>query len=650
MRPHLFLTTIFLAAIAVLTSSAAFAAEAPALPFVHPLFGDHVVLQRDSPVPVWGWTKPGAIVSVSFAGQKRTAVAQADGRWEATLQRMKGSSVPRTLTISCPGEAIVTVTDVLIGDVWICAGQSNMEMGIGNCNVPDEIAAANYPDIRLLTVPRRVSYRPVQTVEAPWLPCNPTNLMRGVWGGFSAAGYFFGRDLHRELNVPIGLIHMSWGGTPDEAWTSFEALGSLQNFKGRLDQIAAINHGLAGKDKELSPNQDEWYQANDPGTSGQWFREGKETFAPDAPATTQSSELRGLYWFHRKFDLPVPWTGRDLTLTLGSIHDNDTTWVNGIKVGESVGANMERAYRVPAAALKAVNNEITIRVLNMNGERCLDDECSQLNIQPENQSNPSLPLAGGWLQKQSKPWLQIPTPPYAMMSTVLYNGMVAPLLPFAIKGVVWYQGEANIGRAAEYRESLPVMITDWRRHFGQGNFPFYIVQLASFTQPSPEPPQSDWAELREAQALTARKVANSALALAIDIGDPADVHPKNKREVGRRLALCALANAYGNKLEWSGPWYRSMELHGNAIRIHFDHAGSGLVVRGDRLTGFAIAGENARFVWADAIVEGKTVIVSSSKVPKPVAVHYAWDTNPVCNLYNGAGLPAVPFRTEMPGK
>jgi sialate O-acetylesterase len=648
MRLHLFFTRILLATLCPTMCFGLPADEVPARPFVHPLFNDHMVLQRDAPVPVWGWTRPGAIATVRFTGQKRTAVANADGRWEATLKPMTASSEPRTLTVSCPGELTVTVDDVLVGDVWICSGQSNMEMGVGICNVPDEIATANYPNIRLLTVPRRVSYRPVQTLEAPWLPCNPTNLMQGVWGGFSAAGYFFGRGIHQELKIPIGLIHTSWGGTPDEAWTSFEALGSMGGFKERLDQIAAINRGLIGKDKELSPNEDEWYRANDPGTSGQWFKGGREAF--ESAETSPSQELRGLYWFRRKFDLPATWTSHALMLTLGSIHDNDSIWVNGIKVGESVGANVQRTYRVPATALKLVNNEITIRVLNMNGEPCLDEDNSQLSIHPEEDSSSPISLAGGWQRKQSKAWAQIPTPPYAMMSTVLYNGMVAPLLPFSIKGVVWYQGEANIGRAAEYRESLPVMIADWRRGFGRGNFPFYIVQLASFTQPSPEPPQSDWAELREAQALAAKKVVNSGLALTIDIGDPADVHPKNKQDVGRRLALCALANTYGKKIEWSGPWYQSMEITGSAIRIHFDHAASGLVVKGNRLTGFAIASEDHKFVWADAVVDGKAVMVSSPKVSKPVAVHYAWDTNPVCNLYNGAGLPAVPFRTEGPGK
>jgi sialate O-acetylesterase len=650
LRGHRFFTGILLATLGVATCFDLRAGASPARPFVHPLFSDHMVLQRDARVPVWGWTRPGAVVSVEFAGQKRTAVADVDGQWEATLKPMKASSESRTLKVSCPGEPTVIVNDVLVGDVWICAGQSNMEMGVGLCNAPGEIAAANYPSIRLLTVPRRVSYRPVQTLQAPWLPCNPTNLMQGVWGGFSAAGYFFGRDLHQELKIPIGLIHTSWGGTPDESWTSFEALSSLKEFKARLDQIAAMDRGLIGQDKKFAPNQDDWYRANDPGTSGEWFKRGNEVFGDASPDGSPGQELRGLYWFHRTFDLPAAWAGRDLTLTLGSIHDNDATWVNGVKVGESVGADVQRTYRIPAAALKPANNEITVRVLNMNGEPCLDEENRQLGIHSEQDASTSISLAGGWQRKQSKPWPEIPTPPYAMMSTVLYNGMVAPLLPFAIKGVVWYQGEANIGRAAEYRESLPVMIADWRRRFGRGNFPFYIVQLASFTQPSPEPPQSDWAELREAQALTAKNVANSGLALAIDIGDADSVHPKNKQEVGRRLALCALARTYGKRIEWSGPWYRSMEITGGAIRIHFDHVASGLVVKGNRLTGFAIAGADDKFVWADAVVDGKTVVVSSPKISKPVAVHYAWDTNPVCDLYNGAGLPAVPFRTEGPGK
>jgi sialate O-acetylesterase len=232
------------------------------------------------------------------------------------------------------------------------------------------------------------------------------------------------------------------------------------------------------------------------------------------------------------------------------------------------------------------------------------------------------------------------------VTTVLYNGMIAPLLPFAIKGVIWYQGESNAGRAAQYRRLLPAMITDWRTRFGVGDFPFYIVQLAAFQATNPQPRDNEWAELREAQALTAKTLRNCGLAVAIDIGDAADIHPKDKLNVGHRLALNALAKTYGRKVEWSGPWYRSMKMSGDKVRLKFDHADGGLVAKGGKLTGFAVAGEDRKFVWADAEIEGDAVLVSSPSVPKPVAVRYAWDTNPVCSLFNQTGLPAVPFRTD----
>jgi len=303
-----------------------------------------------------------------------------------------------------------------------------------------------------------------------------------VFGGFSAASFYFGRQLYRELGVPIGLIHSSWGDTVAEAWTSLEALEKMESMKERL---AALS----------TPSQ------------------------PAAPA------------------------------------------------------------------------------------------------------NPNI-------------------------TTVLYNGMIAPLLPFAIKGAIWYQGESNADRACQYRELLPTMIGDWRKRFGVGDFPFYIVQLAAFTARQPQPRESNWAELREAQALTAGNLINCGLAVAIDLGDAKDIHPKNKRGVGVRLALNALAKNYGKRVEYSGPWYRTMRMKDGAIRLNFDHAKSGLIARGAGLKGFAIAGEDKKFVWADARIDAKTVVVSSPQIPRPVAVRYAWDSNPDCNLYNGAGLPAVPFRTD----
>ncbi len=622
-------------------------------PFLHPLFSEHMVLQRDRPVPVWGWATPGQKVTVKLKGRTASGIADADGRWQVKIGPFRAGG-PYVFTVSGPES--VEFTDVLIGDVWLCSGQSNMEMGIGACNATNDIAGADFPQIRLLTVPRLVSTKPVQTVACRWLPCSPTNVMQGVWGGFSAAGFYFGRELYQNLKIPIGLIHSSWGGTVAEAWTSPEGLRPLGDFEGRLDQVTAAANGGS---KDYPGQLAKWYQANDPGTAQGWYNPGWDDSSWKTVNMPQAFELAGLpdydgiVWFRREFDLPADWAGKDLTLSLGPIDDMDTTWINGVEVGEKYRVDIPRVYNVPATVLKPGRNVLAIRVLDTGGFGGLTGKAEQLHLAPakDTQAAP-LSLAGSWQMRDSAPFAKLPAPPKWFddnnpnLCTVLYNGMIAPLLPFAIKGAIWYQGESNADRARQYRALLPAMIQDWRRHFGVGDFPFYIVQLAAFQDVSPEPRDSNWAELREAQALTARNDSHAGLAVAIDIGEAKDIHPKNKREVGRRLALCALARTYHKKTEWSGPWYKSMQEKGDAIRLTFDHVDGGLMAKGDKLTGFAIAGDDRKFVWADAVVEGKAVLVSSPKVPKPAAVRYAWDINPVCNLYNQAGLPAVPFRTD----
>jgi len=340
-------------------------------------------------------------------------------------------------------------------------------------------------------------------------------------------------------------------------------------------------------------------------------------------------------------------------LELGPIDDIDTTWINGVKVGQMNRYDLNRVYIVPPEVGRAGANNVSVRVLDTGGAGGFTGKAEQMFIRPEaGGQGEGQSLAGGWQMRDSVPLAKLPAPPTVPdannpnVVTVLYNGMIAPLLPFAIKGAIWYQGESNAGRAEQYRKLLPAMIQDWRTHFGVGDFPFYIVQLAAFQPVAPEPRESEWAELREAQAFTARTVKRSGLAVAIDIGDAADIHPKNKAEVGRRLALCALANTYQKPIEWSGPWYKGMKRSGNKIRLSFDHVDGGLAARGGDLQGFAIAAEDHNFVWAHAAIEGKTVVVSSPEIPHPVAVRYGWDINPVCNLYNQAGLPAVPFRTD----
>ncbi len=458
------------------------ASRAADQPFVHPLFSDNMVLQRDRKVLVWGWTEPGKEVVVSMEGKRATAKADANGKWTVQLGPFKAGG-PFTLIIE--GSQKVELKDVLVGDVWVCSGQSNMEQGIGiSLNPQQEIANANYPQIRLFTVPKRVAYEPQSTVKSQWLVCTPQTVANGGWGGFSAVGYYFGRHLHQELKVPIGLIHTSWGGTVAEAWTSKEAVSTIPAFEKSVEKLATP---------------------------------------------------------------------------------------------------------------------------------------------PQKQDNPNV-------------------------VTVLYNGMIAPLLPYGIKGAIWYQGESNASRAKQYQTLLPTMIRDWRARFGSGDFPFLIVSLANFMATKPEPTKSQWAELREAQALTAQTLRNCGLAIAIDIGDEKDIHPKNKQDVGRRLGLVAQAIAYGQKIVSSGPVYRSMKIKGNTVRLSFDHIGGGLVAKGDKLQGFAIAGDDKKYVWADAVIEKDTIVVSSPKVEKPVSVHYAWADNPVCNLYNKAGLPAVPFRADGQAK
>ena len=654
MRTYRRLSCIYLA-----LGLAAVSASAAGFPLLHPLFSDHAVLQRGEAVPVWGWAAPGAEITVAFAGREAVAVAGPDGKWMARLAPMEASAESRELTVrSSAGEA-VTVRDVLVGDVWLCSGQSNMEMGVGACEVDEDIAAADFPRMRLLTVPRLVATAPVQVVDVRWLPCSPETVMDGLWGGFSAAGFFFGRALHQELDVPIGLIHSSWGGTVAEAWTSQQGLTPLGDFDEAMAQLDVLHRGGEEDPEAFVARYDAWCLEQDPGSREGWqaVSVGDDNWrivqAPQPFEQAGLPDYDGMVWFRRTFEPPAAWAGRDLQLDLGPIDDFDTVWVNGVQVGQTYNWMPPRSYRVPASAVKAGTNAIAIRVLDTAGAGGLTGRADQYRIAPaDSAAAESIALSGPWHMRASAVLAEMTAPPRPVnrndpnVTTVLYNGMIAPLVPYALKGAIWYQGESNAERAAQYRRLLPAMIRDWRARFGVGDFPFYIVQLAAFQPTHPEPRDHAWAELREAQAETARTVPNCGLAVAIDVGDAADIHPKDKKSVGERLALSALAGAYGKDVVGAGPWYRSMRITPEGIRLQFDAVGGGLTAHGGKLTGFAIAGADRRFVWADAVIDGDEVVVSSPTVPSPVAVRYAWDINPECNLYNAAGLPAVPFRTD----
>lgn len=503
--PAAFLVAIFLGG-----SSPASAAVKP-----NPLFSDGMVLQRGMPVPVWGTANDGERVTVTFQGQRVSATAK-DGKWMVRLRGLKAGG-PFEMTIA--GENTIPVKNVLVGEVWIASGQSNMQFALRQSTGADEaIATSRNPQIRLLTIERKATDEPLTEVAAKWEECGPETVPN-----FSGVAYFFGRDLQKALDVPVGLISTNVGGTPAEAWTS---RGVLENHP-QLKQILA-NHAKA--------------QENFPQAQAH-FQEQMAQYRQAAEKARQTGQ-------------PVP-----------------------------------AAPRPPAEPAKS-----------------------------------------------------------AQRPTGLYNAMIAPLLPYAIRGAIWYQGESNAGRAYEYGTLFPAMIRNWRQAWGQGDFPFLFVQLAPFMKITSEPGESAWAELREAQRQTVYTLPNTGMAVITDVGEENDIHPKQKEPVGKRLALAALAVAYGKEVEYSGPEFRRMRVEGNKAVLTFSHEGKGLVAKGGTLTGFTIAGSDKKWVNAQAEIreekDGDRVVVWSPEVARPVAVRYGWANFPLGNLWNAAGLPASPFRTD----
>jgi len=619
-----------------------------AKPFLSPVFGSHMVLQRGIKDPVWGWAAPGSKVTVAVAGKTATTTAGSDGTWLAKVGPLEAGG-PYTLLITGPQS--VALDDVLVGDVWVGSGQSNMQMSVASSkDAAKEIAAATHGNIRLYTVPNVTALSPQQTEGGAWALCTPDTV-----GPFSAAAYFFGRDINEAIDVPIGLIETCWGGTPIEAWTSEEGLATVPQLAAPLKQVDEIRASLAGGTENYAQREAAWYAASDPGTNAHWENPALDTSdwktmtLPTAWEDAGLPNLDGVVWFRKEFTLSADASANPAELHFGQVDDRDTTFVNGVWVGATGQVDRNRSYTVPASVLKTGTNVIAVRVLDTGGAGGFTGNADQMSLAPK--GGDSISLAGPWLYKVGADLAKTSPVPVRFdnnpsLPSVLYNAMIAPVLPYGIKGAIWYQGEANAGQAYLYRTLLPTMIKDWRSRWGVGDFPFYIVSLANYMPRTDAPVDSEWAELREAQAMTAASVKHTGLAMAIDIGETNDIHPKNKQEVGRRLALNALAKDYGQKVEYSGPEFKALKVADGKISLSFTHVAGGLVAKGDKLTGFAIAGEDRKFVWADAAIDGDKVVVSSPAVPNPVAVRYAWANNPVCDLYNRAGLPAGPFRTD----
>lgn len=639
-----------IAPVALILSLIGFVGAAAPLPFVSPMFGDNMILQRDKTNSLWGWAKTGETIKVEIAEQTATTTARADGRWEAAILPPKTGG-PYTLKIS--GPQTVTLTNVLVGDVWLCGGQSNMEMGMNQVrNSEAEIKAAVHPQLRLFLVEKQPAYAPATITKGTWKICSPQAISESGWGGFSAAAYYFGRRIQQETNVPIGLIQDCWGGTPAESWAAAEGLRAMGGFEAMLKEVERLH------EKNAPPHGNfitHWYDEYDPGQKEFWFgasvddHDWKSVTIPGGFAELGVPTDPAVCYFRKTVVLPDPLPAGSAKIHLGVIERMDTTQINGRWVGASAWVENPRAYAIGKDILNPGTNVIAVRVLKTKPDGGFMSKPEQLKLVLGNKTE--IPLAGEWKGKlavDAKPPHPLPLgyENWPTMPAVLYNGMIAPVAPFTIAGALWYQGESNVGRAAQYRKLLPAMIADWRRAFQSGDFPFYIVSLAAFQQHKDAPGDDAWAELRAAQAFVARTVTNSGLAVTIDVGDANDIHPKDKKEVGERLALCALANHYGKKVVFAGPTFDRAEEIPGALKLHFKHTDGGLVVKGEKLGEFSVAGEDHKWFWADAKIEGDAVIVSSDKVSKPKFARYAWQANPVATLFNGAGLPAVPFRTD----
>lgn len=617
-----------------------------------PLFCDHAVLQQEMPIPVWGTASPGENVTAVLNGAKAQGVANKDGKWSMTLPPQKAGG-PFSLEIR--GNNRLTFEDILIGEVWICSGQSNMERQLGLregqkpiVNWKEEAAAANFPQIRHFGVAQTKALQPQATVQGNWVVCTPETVT-----DFTAVGFFFGRALYQARSVPIGLIHSSWGGTPAEAWTSAQGLRTIPSYSSQLDRLVRVAADPVGSAKHYFDELNEWHAKNDAGSrpGAEWYSSDVSTFGwsemkiPALWETAGLPDFDGVVWFRKSIDLPDDWKDSPATIYLGPVDDIDATWINGHLVGHLENWNTPRIYQVPAGVLKAGKNEIAVRVLDTSGGGGIWGNQQPLELVSKNESVKSVSLGGTWRYKvgvkfsadAARPPLDLSNSPNG--PTLLYNGMIAPLVPYAVRGVIWYQGEANADRAHEYRTLFPALIEDWRRLWQAPNLPFLFVQIAPFKGMNPE--------IREAQLLTAKKVPNTAMVVTLDVGDANDIHPAQKRPVGERLSLAARAVAYGEKIEYSGPEYASANFQAEKAIIHFTHVDGGLAAKNGALIGFSIAGSDRVFRPANASIEGETVVVATEDGIKPVAVRYAWGDAPEGNLFNQADLPASPFRTDV---
>ncbi|MBK9381521.1 MAG: hypothetical protein IPN39_09350 [Chitinophagaceae bacterium] len=623
-----------------------FCLQARAKVILPKIFSDNMVLQRNGLIPVWGWADANEKIEVRFNNQVKSVKAGKNGKWLIRLDA-ENAGGPYDMTIK--GKNTVQIRNILVGEVWLCSGQSNMEWTVGqSMNAKQEIAAANNLFIRHIKIQRDISSLPQNDINAgDWQICDSTTV-----ANFTGVGYFFAKNLYNELKIPVGLINSSWGGTNIETWISREAFENSDEFKemiagmpkidldslsklkvkGSVMRIEALQgtkmEGMnTSQFRELSFDDSKWPVLNQP----QLWEE------------QSIGELDGIVWLRKTIVLASLDLTKEATLVLSKIDDNDITYVNGIKVGSTNQWDANRRYTIPPGVLKEGKNVIAVRVDDTGGGGGIYGDAADVKLILY---NASLPLSGEWkFQVESV----IKTTNQNSLPSLCFNAMISPLIPFAFQGVLWYQGESNAGRSYQYRKAFPLLINDWRQKWNNSSMPFYFVQLATFNNPGNSNEGCGWAELREAQTMTL-SLPNTGMCVTTDlVTNPKDIHPTNKQDVGNRLASLALNNLYSKNMICNGPIYKSMEIKNDQVILSFDNIGTGLYTpdKYGYIRGFEMAGKDQVFHYAKAFIKGNTVVLFNEKVENPVAVHFGWigDASD-CNLFNKEGYPAVPFRTD----
>ncbi len=644
------------------------------------LFSDNMVLQQNSSVTIWGKAMPGEAVNIKASwGETARTTVKKDSNWAVKIKTIKAGG-PYTVNLTV-GDSKIVYKNVMLGEVWLCSGQSNMEMPLagwlpGNPikNSAEEIKNADYPDIRIFTVARAFSNVPEFNCTGTWSECNPETAAKS-----SAVAYFFGRKLYKELNVPIGLIVSSWGGTKIQPWISGKYLVQLPEYKKVINEISEAKGEIKRLDDWIYSHQsidvsnkkpeDQWknLEFGDSLISKPGFDDSawRTMVLPTYWETTEVGTFDGIVWYRKKINIPQSWVNKDLVINLGPIDDMDRTYVNGVLVGgieESGYYQKDRVYNIPANLVKDTVLTIAVRVMDIQGGGGIYGDNIKMEIHPK-ESDKSIALAGEWkylpvaelinnkfylygIKNQefdSRPKTTIDMGPNT--PSMLYNGMIAPLTNYYIKGAIWYQGESNADEPNDYnnyKTYFSMLINNWRSDWGEGNFPFYYVQIAPWSYGV----KSKSYVVRNAQFETL-SVPNTGMAVTLDITSLTTIHPPDKQDVGKRLALWALAKNYNKNVFYSGPLYKSMEIKGNKIELSFNHAGKGLELKDiDGKTNFIISGPERKFVPADAKVEGKKLIVYSAQVSDPVAVRYTWGNEEEATLFNKEGLPSPTFKTD----